>query len=567
MSHLGFLRKGLEGFKIRFAKLNNAQVFFLFIIIFILGFSLFYLLNVSSRKGKVLLYNSVLSQSDFDRVKDKLTALKIHYHVYKGKYFLVENEQQAVSLRAKIGLENILKDVKGFELFDQSGFSTTDFERKVNYQRAITGSIVRHLESLDDIDKAEVVLSFGEDNVPFYQDEIGSNTLTASVSLKIAPFSDLRENKKKLRGLINFIAHGIDRLDSKNVIIIDQQTGVNLTDIINSGEGSQKIILAKNQLNIKYKIINNKIKEFKKLLSGIYTKDRYEILVDVDIDWNSRSVSKKQIDPILLKKDNPDTPYDESEVLSSISRSNQNIKEKFKGPAFIPEGPPGSEPNVSPGAKELIDRQTDYEKETRINNNEFSESNIVEKNPPYQIKDIKVSVAIDGVWVKEKDSSGNYKLDNGQIIRKYTAVSVDRIVDIKKLLEGSLNKTRGDKVEVKHIQFDRIKQFEIEDSNYLLENSRKNFVSYVIIGIVSFMGICFLFYFIRRYVLARRRIKEIQAEKEREERRRQEIKMRQQGSEISKEDKERLELQESVINAVRERPEIAANLIKTWLVE
>ena len=565
-----FMERFLAQVKNLKTKLTIYQKVLLGTLILFVGLAFAYLLVLSSDQGRVLLYKDGLQKGDFLRVKEKLDGLGVWYAQKSDRYLFVEDQETATKLRAQLGLDGVVRQLKGFELFDNMEFSTTDFERKVNLRRAITGNMVRHLEALDDIEKAEVTISYGQET-PFYLREIEDNPLTAAVSLTLAPFSDLAQDKKRLKGLRDFIAKGIDRLKPKNVIIIDQHDGSVLSDRIEPLEADEKLRMAREQLRLQETIKHKTIQEIRALLSGIYTKDRYQLKVTVGLDWDSKKVFRKQIEPIAMKKDNPSTPYDESETILSAPRSMKKTKEFFKGPSFIPEGPPGTEPNVSPGMKELVDRYSDYKKEDEIVNNEFSEAEIQQEDAPYKIDKVQVAVVLDGVWEKLYDEDGNLKFSKeGKIQRVYKPVTVQVIKDIKNLLEGSLDKSRGDKVEVRHIAFDRRKDFEAEDEK--IRNAMMN-DRLILIGVAGFFGLLLLVLLLRllqKELNRRRRLREEEFVKEQQRLREEALLAAEEESlelDMMPEDKERIEIQENVLTIARERPQEVAALLKTWLFE
>ncbi|MDH4129841.1 MAG: flagellar basal-body MS-ring/collar protein FliF, partial [Spirochaetota bacterium] len=494
----------------------------------------------------------------------------IKYSEKDEKYIFVENEELATKLRAQLGVEGVVKEVKGFELFDQTEYTQTDFVRTVNYRRAITGNMVRHLEALDDIEKAEVTISFPENN-RFYGKEYEDNPITASVVIRPASFSDILENKNKIRGIRDLISKGISGLKPENVIIMDEQSGKVLTEMLEVSESQEQIKKAREQLRVREKIRKSYIRDLEQALSGTLTPERYQLIVNLDLNWDIESESRHEIIPIKEKEDDPNTPFDESVVKLKIPVSVQETIESFKGPSFIPEGPPGTEPNVSPGGKELIDRYSDYKKVSKIENYQWSYADKQLKREPYKTKAVRVSVFVDGMWEKIREESGELKITkDGKIERKYAEVDKQDLQNIKKTIESYLDRKRGDSIEVKNIKFDRSKQFEKEDEEFRREQRMKNLM---LAGIISVLAIIILFLLIRsirKELARRRRLRE-------EEFARQQQAMREAamlaaeeeglGLDIPPADRARLEMQENAINLARERPEDVAQLIRTWLVE
>ena len=63
----------------------------------------------------------------------------------------------------------IPKGIPGWKLFDMSKWTETDRELDVKYMRALRDEIKRHIESLNNIDKANVEIAMTEDSL--YTDE------------------------------------------------------------------------------------------------------------------------------------------------------------------------------------------------------------------------------------------------------------------------------------------------------------------------------------------------------------------------------------------------------------
>ncbi len=53
-----------------------------------------------------------------------------------------------------------------------------------------------------------------------------------------------------------------------------------------------------------------------------------------------QTVNTEELSRSTMRRDNPRTPYDESEVVPSITLSKEVREEHFEGTGFNPEGPP-----------------------------------------------------------------------------------------------------------------------------------------------------------------------------------------------------------------------------------
>lgn len=533
---------------------------------------LFIVISVSSTSsGKYPLYglNYKISEKDLERIQKALKGMNVEFEATDNQIF-VKDKELAAKLRAELGLEGIIpQGIKSWELFDNQPFTTTDFERKINVRRAITASIKQHLEKLDEIEAADVVISFGEEK--YFKDDLNNFPLTASVVITPAPGSDITTNKKKIKGLRDLIAKGVDMLLPENIVILDNQGEV-LTDKLNETDEEENIRLAKEQIKIKEKLRMHYYNELKKLLERVFTSDRFDIKLNLELNWDVVKMKENLLKPVIIKPDNPETPYDDSVVAESLTVSRKSTKETFKGQGYIPEGPAGIEDQVPAGLKEKMDRYNVYEKQEDIENKEFSRSEQEIRKAPYDIKNMTVTVFLDGIWEKERDKDGDIIIEGGKIKRKFIQVTEDIVKKVEESVKAYIgfNEGRGDKVAVSAIQFDRTKEFEKEDEEIRkAERLRKTIIA-VIIGLITLFVISIVYKAIEREMARRRRLREEELIKQQEALRLAALKAAEQesvGAELSPEERARLELQDNAIKMAKEKPEEVAKLLRTWLSE
>jgi flagellar M-ring protein FliF len=523
---------------------------------------------VSKPATKVLLYPQALSPEDFARVTKKLSELNIPFETKDNKFILVENDETKQQAKMKLAWEGIIpNNIKGFELFDTQSFTTTDFERNVNLHRAIVGEIERHLKMIDDIEDVKIILPFQKETL--FQDN--QTEKTASVIITPSPYSDIRENKKKIKAIVELVAKGVDGLKPENIVVVDNQGNV-LSDLLIGDEVSDDIRAAKEQIKVKEKIKREIIDRVQETLSKAISPDRLIVSADVDMRWDKKEIEQNKIIPTVVKQDNPLTPYDESEVEVNVPISKKTTKEDFKGPAYIPEGPPGVEANVPPGIKEKVDKFTTYNKNEEIVNYEVSKEAVKQKNQPYDINRISVAVAVDGTWQVETKNGEPVIDENGNVKRKFYPPTDEELRNIEQWVKDAVgyNPYRGDKVSVTFIKFDRAKQFSKEDEELLRKYQIRRILIATILVLVVLFLMMLLYRAIMKEILRRRRLREEELARQQQLMREAALRAAEQEGamvELSVEEKARMELLESIVTLAREKPEVAARVIRTWISE
>jgi flagellar M-ring protein FliF len=563
-----FFKKLLENVKNIYSKLNQTQRLILFGIgaLIIVGF--IFLVSFSSRQTEALLFQSPLEQYDFTRITNKLTEWDMDYKMREGKYVVVKDERTSAYLRMKLGEAGVLPSgIKGWELFDIQKWTTTDFERDVNKRRAIIGEITRHIRLLEDVEDVSIQVTMPEPELYLDSEE----PYTASVIITPSPYSDILTNKKKIKGLIDLVAFGVDKLKPENVVVTDNRGNI-LSDF-DADEDVTYLTRAKEEWKIKEKLRLQMQNEIREKLKAVLGEDKVDVSVEVELDFDQKKVEKTEFIPIVKRPDNPETPYDESEVALNVVRSEKDTTEHFEGVGFVPEGPPGVEPNIPPGYKEAMGEGTKYDKTENVKNYEISQQVSHVESSPYRINRISAAVWVDGTWKKIFDEDGKPMLtETGGIQRDYIPRTPEEIRSFEDIVKGAIgyNAARKDTVVVKNIKFDREKEFELEDA-YLKrrEQIRKTLLS-ALIALFSIFIITLAYRAIAREVARRKRIKEEELARQQQLMREAALKTAEAEGvevELSAEEKARLEMQENVMNIAREHPEEVAKLIRTWLAE
>lgn len=564
-----WLKKLVSQIKELWSKWTIIQKVILIGVIAAVIVALVLVVTLSSKTTEVPLFNvAITDEAQRDKIVYRLAEENVDVNVNATGMLTVKDEATARRMRAILVREDLVPgNVDPWNLFDTERWTTTDFERNVNLQRSITNQIKQHIEALDEVDVANVVLSMPEKTL-FQEDQ---DSVSASVIIYPKPGSDITENKKKIQGIQKILLKAIPGLLAENVTIADA-SGV----ILNDFEGMKDIeridVIAKEQ-----KLIQTLETQYRaKILTAlqlIFTEDRVRDLnIKIDMDMSQKVVEATEYSPIVLKEDDPKTPYDDSKYVESITLSSETVEKKWTGTGYNPEGPAGIEGQNPPVYSDMSNLYGTSEERGNKQNNVINTKHISEQKSP-TIDRVTVSVNIDGEWKRRYDEDGNLiLLSNGTIDREYVPITAETIAQATSLVQDAIgyNELRGDSVTVRNIRFDRTAQFQEEDAEFIRAQQTRQTIFYALIGIVVVLVTFIIFRFISRELERRRRLKEEeylrQAALERE---RTFMEAEQAGMEVtmSVEERHRAELLENAISMAKDHPEDVAMLIRTWLME
>lgn len=542
-------------------------IFFGIIGVAIIG--LIVLVSVSASPAMAALFQTpVQDPALLDQIATRLDLENIDYTITADNRVMVADPREARQARTiLVRYDLVPQEESPWEFLNIQQWTTTDFERNVNLQRAVTRQLEQHLESLEEIDDASVTLVIPERELFVEQ----QNPTTASVILSIAPGSDFRETRAKVEGVEKLIQYAVDGLQPENITITDR-SGRQLNDF----EGLQEFDrLAQNEriLEIESDVESAYRNRILEDLADIFGSDRVRILnVDVTLDLSRRMTETEEFEPIVITPDNPDTPFSELETVPSITRSREEFSEQYRGSGFNPQGPPGVEAQVPPEYLDVDGLVGEYARTSDSVYNEINRTYSTREGGP-EIRRVTASVAVDGIWRWVYTPEGEVSLNpDGSIEREYVAPTEEDLEKVRELVADAVgfSQVRGDSVTVRHIQFDRTDVHEEEDANLRRQRQIQTIVLAVLIGVAVILIAFIAFRLIARELERRRRLREEELSRQHQAMREAALRSAEEEStevEMSVEERARLELQENAINMAREHPEDVAQLIRTWLME
>lgn len=349
---------------------------------------------------------SNLSEADAGTISQDLDSQNIKYKLADDGKTIMVDKTKVDQYRINLAVDNKLpSSSKGFELFDSASMMTTDEDRKIMYQRALTGELENSIAALDDVDKAKVNLTMPKSDNVF--DNSTSKKAKASIVLTLKGTSI---SKDAVQGIVALTTGAVQGLDKKNVKVVDQ-TGKILNkneedDASDSSSATSKYMKLKSQYE----------KQMEKKITGLIEPvvGKGKVKASVNVDLNFDAVEKKIT--------NYSNPQIRSENVQASGKQTE-IKQAQTG-------------QVNDNVDNVTgDENNDNASYNRTVNNELNTETTKIINAPGSINRMTSSVVINGDL-----SAGDAK-------------------NIRKLIQGALgyDKQRGDTVSVQAVNFARAK--------------------------------------------------------------------------------------------------------------
>jgi flagellar M-ring protein FliF len=308
----------------------------------------------------------------------------------------------------------------GFEIFDKVSWGQTEFDEKVNYQRAMEGELERSIQTLADVEQARVHLVLPTDSV--FVDR--QRQAKASVILR------LRRNglsKDAVEAISRLVSGAVDELKPEDVSIIDADSNRSLGLKQNGpGNGDEEARLADQLVHT---------------LEPVVGVNAIRASVNVTYDQGTSDLSEEKYDPSVS-------------ALLSVQRS-----EDVAGGSAVPAGVPGTTSNVpAPKGAKATGNQTAQAAPPQPVNTQSSKSESAQYGvnktvlhtvtPAGRIQRVTAALLVDDAVIRN--------VRDGKVTITRQKRSQDELNRIQQLAEAAIgiDLKRGDTISVQNLSFD-----------------------------------------------------------------------------------------------------------------
>jgi flagellar M-ring protein FliF len=373
-----------------------------------------------------------LEPADAQAITGQLAAKKIPYKLSPDGTSISVPADQVDAARLEVASHDSPHSGRiGFEIFDKVSWGQTEFDEKVNYQRALEGELERTIQTMSNIKSARVHLVMANDSV-FLDRERGAK---ASVTLRLRRGSLSREDYSAISRLV---AGAVDELKPSDVAIIDADSNRSLGESNAPGVGGDDL-----EQELTRRLVAT--------LSPVVGADRIHASVNVEYENGSSEESQEKYDP---------------SVSATLSMQHS---EEISGPGAVASGVPGTSSNV-PSAKSGASKSVVKEQgqSSRTDNNTYGVNRITRHviEPAGGIRRLTAAVVLDDA-VERHQQNGKWV----ETRHKRTPEEMGLISELAQAAIG-FNSARGDVVNVQNLSFDRPAEADIEPAG-LIDQARK----------------------------------------------------------------------------------------------
>jgi flagellar M-ring protein FliF len=293
---------------------------------------------------------SKLDSKDAAEIAQKLAQRKIPYKVSEEGGAILVPSTLVHTTRLTLAGEGLPRGgAVGFELMDKLSIGATDFDRRVNYMRALTGELVRTIREIDGVEDARVHIVIPENS--YFVSK--ARPATAAVFLKIRPLTEI--TRAQIRGIVHLVSRSVEGLRPEDIAVIDLYgrllTGDTSPD---SASGDRSFV---SNLEAQQGFQQELERSLQTLLENVLGPGNVAAKVAAELNFDQKTIDKTIFQP----------------VTEGVLRSMQELQETFKGQGSAPSGIPGTTSNIPQYQTSTQGGSSDYQKREATKNFEINE--------------------------------------------------------------------------------------------------------------------------------------------------------------------------------------------------
>jgi flagellar M-ring protein FliF len=380
-----------------------------------------------------------LEPADAQTITAELKAKNILYQVSPdGKSISVPADQVDAARLDVASNQSTHSGRMGFEIFDKVSWGQTEFDEKVNYQRALEGELERTITTLANVKSARVHLVMAAESV-FIDRERGAK---ASVTLKLNRGGLTHDETASIQRMVSGAVEGLKPSDV-SIIDADSNEALNVSADSAGEEGIERQMTQRLMTT----------------LSPVVGSDHLRASVNVEYDPGTKEESQERYDPSVsapLQIQRSEESSGSKAGVGGVPGTTSNVPQK------LPNVPPPTSGDDSNAQLSKTESATYGVNKTTMHSLE----------PAGRIKRVTAALLVDDAVTRKLEKNGKWT----ETRTKRTAQELQQIQTLAQNAIG-IDATRGDVITVQNLSFAATPDSDVAAPT-VLEKARKGLSDY-----------------------------------------------------------------------------------------
>lgn len=241
------------------------------------------LLGYFTQRSQYTVLFTNLEEADAGAIVDDLESQGMKYRLEDNGTTILVDEKTVDNYRIDLAVNGLMPvNSTGFEIFDDMNMMTTDEDRQIMYQRALTGELERSINSLQQVEAAKVMLSLPEDSIfqnPAYRTE-------SSASIVIQTKGSQQLSQQTIQGIASLLTGAVERLPIENVQIVDTNGNLLSGFLQSNGDSMMSADFSTNYQNIQRTYEQDLEQRILSLLAPAFGYNNLRVVVNSSMNFD-----------------------------------------------------------------------------------------------------------------------------------------------------------------------------------------------------------------------------------------------------------------------------------------
>lgn len=418
--------------------------------------SMIVLLSFTFKSNFQTLYTN-LKPEDITAITGVLDKENVPYEVQSATKSILVPGEKVLEVRRKLAQSGLPKmGGVGFEIFDNKSFGMTEFEQRLNFQRALQGELERTINDFHEIGDSRVHLVLPAKTV------FARNTEPPSASIVLKLESGQQVRQATVTSIIHLVSSSVPNLMAKNVTVVDT-----VGRLLSEENGDELSNQFSSSFRKKEQVERTFEKKVKSLMEPIIGFGKVQVRVTANLDFTAKETTEEKYDP--------DSVAIKSEKVTKLKESGSS---GGSGGA-VTAANQGGGTNTGGRSKDQSTESIDYEVSKQI-------QRIVE--PVGKLNKLSVAVLVDGVYKENEDGK-----------MEYVARSDDELKKFEELIKSAIgfDVKRGDQLKVMNLAFQSPEKLFATSSSSVWETKNTytfylNLLTYLLMALIAVLTFLFV---------------------------------------------------------------------------
>lgn len=241
----------------------------------------------SSRPEMTLLFGR-LGPTDANTVIETLQTDAVPYELRENGTAVYVPKDRVYELRLQFAAQGLGSDSQaGYELFDAGTLGMTDFMQRLNLKRALEGELARTIASVRQIETARVHLVIPERSAFQEQQEL------PTASVVVQTLGGQRLSSEQVEGITSLVAGAVEGLQPENVTVLDVRGNL----LSNPDRRDEDAQMTSAQLRMQRSIEQHLTESGQSMLDRVLGPGNAIVRVSANVDFSRAVQERDLIDP------------------------------------------------------------------------------------------------------------------------------------------------------------------------------------------------------------------------------------------------------------------------------